>query len=157
MEKGPSFLEKLSDRLLKKFLNLFSKDDDWLEIDENFIEKCDTIVKMTGFSKIASSSDISFLSELLKLNQEISPEIPLIRPKFSLFEFDWISYETRWVRNIYRNASGSYSPNGDDISEMVYQFRYLGEFYPEEGDFIDEDTRDSEITDEEMGDIRKIK
>lgn len=157
MEKEPSFLEKLSDRILKKFLNIFSKDDVWSEIDENFIEKCNSIVKMTGFSKIASSSDISFLSELLKLNKEISSEIPLIRPKFSLFEFDWISYETRWVRNIYRNTSGSYSPNGDDISEMVDQFRYLGEFYPDDGDFIDEDTRESEITDAEMGDIRKIK
>ena len=157
MEKEPSFLEKLSDRILKKFLNIFSKDDVWSEIDENFIEKCNSIVKMTGFSKIASSSDISFLSELLKLNKEISSEIPLIRPKFSLFELDWISYETRWVRNIYRNTSGSYSPNGDDISEMVDQFRYLGEFYPDDGDFIDEDTRESEITDAEMGDIRKIK
>lgn len=157
MEEKPSFLEKLNDKVLKSLLKYLNTDGPWEDIDEEFMRACDSIVKMTGFAETANSSDVSFLFELIQLNDEISADLPLKRPNFGLFEVDWSIYETRWVKETYRHKVGSYSKTGYDVREILTQLRMLVYFEPWDGDIIDEETYDSEMTEEKIDSVRQIK
>jgi len=157
MGEKPSFLEKLNDKVLKSLLKYLNTDGPWEDIDEEFMLACDSIMKMTGFAETANSSDISFLFELLQLNDEISADSPLNRPSFGLFEVDWSIFETRWVKETYRHKIGSYSRTGYDISEILTELRMLGDFEPWDGVIINEETYDSEMTEDEIDGVRKIR
>lgn len=157
MNKKPSFLENLSDRVLKSFLNKLNESGPWSEIDTEFIDKCDFLVKLTGNSDQTEVSDISFLYNLMNLNKNIQIDEPLNRPSHHVFEMDWYTYETRWVRETYTHEISSYSDNGTDVSELIDGLRMLGEFDPWDGKFVGDETIEAETTDDEIGSIKKIK
>lgn len=157
MNEKPSFLENLSDRVLKSFLNKLNESGPWSEIDTEFIDKCDFLVKLTGNSDQAEVSDISFLYNLMNLNKNIQIDEPLNRPSRHVFEVDWYNYETRWVRETYTHEILSYSDNGTDVSELINKLRMVGELDPWDGEFVSDKLIDMETTDDRIAHIEKIK
>jgi hypothetical protein len=152
MEEKPSFLEKLSDRVLRGLIKILpeemynSKD---LYIDEDFIEKCDEIMKMIGESSTSSSSDVTFIYEILRLNYgRIDSDLPLIRPKFNVYSFLWKTFETLQKETTYKHFIGSYTSDSEDIKSVVNEFRALGDLSPWDGEETSSRIIDSESVDD---------
>jgi hypothetical protein len=162
MEEKPSFLEKLSDKVLRGLIKLLPEElynSKYVDIDEDFIEKCDEIIKMVGESSTASSGDVSFVSEIIRLNYgRMDSDLPLIRPKFNVYSYLWKTYETVWTETVYKHFVGSYNSDGDDIKTIIDEFRMLGDLSPWDGDEVLHRTINSESTDDmiDLDSIKKI-
>lgn len=154
MKNEPSILENLPDKVLRIALKIIEpeyKSYDDFEFDVDFTSLCDDVIKMTSLRKgdYGEIEDYSFLYELFRLNEdfESSPNEPLIKPNFNEFTLEFDVEESRRVIEVYQHSSGSYNPDGSDL-ENIYK-SFFGEGYVDiyDGDFVSEDTLDSDYID----------
>lgn len=154
----PSVFEKMSDRVIfsitKEIINKIDLDTVENSADWQFYEVVQTVCKL--FSIDPSTQDTDFLYNIISMNDSILEEDTLTskleRPTLKNYEYDWVVTMTTIVNEYYRNTIPLYSDK-EDVRDILYTLRSEGTIDIFDGDLYEEDTRDSEMLDDEIGDI----
>lgn len=154
----PSVFEKMSDRVIfsitKEIINKIDLDTVENSADWQFYEVVQTVCKL--FSIDPSIQDTDFLYNIISMNDSILEEDTLTskleRPTLKNYEYDWVVTMTTIVNEYYRNTIPLYSDK-EDVRDILYTLRSEGTIDIFDGDLYEEDTRDSEMLDDEIGDI----
>jgi hypothetical protein len=90
------------------------------------------------------------------LNEDLFEEDRLTnninRPTFKKVELDWYLWETQWVKQTYRHQIETYSSEKGDIFNYVRGMNQDGDYSVWDGDLIDTDYLNSEVTDDSIDD-----
>jgi len=154
----PSVFEKMSDRVIfsitKEIINKIDLDTVENSADWQFYEVVQTVCKL--FSIDPSIQDTDFLYNIISMNDSILEEDTLTskleRPTLKNYEYDWVVTMKTIVNEYYRNTIPLYSDK-EDVRDILYTLRSEGTIDIFDGDLYEEDTRDSEMLDDEIGDI----
>lgn len=154
----PSVFEKMSDRVIfsitKEIINKIDLDTVENSADCQFYEVVQTVCKL--FSIDPSIQDTDFLYNIISMNDSILEEDTLTskleRPTLKNYEYDWVVTMKTIVNEYYRNTIPLYSDK-EDVRDILYTLRSEGTIDIFDGDLYEEDTRDSEMLDDEIGDI----
>lgn len=154
----PSVFEKMSDRVIfsitKEIINKIDLDTVENSADWQFYDVVQTVCKL--FSIDPSSQDTDFLYNIISMNDSILEEDTLTskleRPTLKNYEYDWVVTMKTIVNEYYRNTIPLYSDK-EDVRDILYTLRSEGTIDIFDGDLYEEDTRDSEMLDDEIGDI----
>jgi hypothetical protein len=79
----------------------------------------------------------------------------LDRPTLKNYEYDWVVTMKTIVNEYYRNTISLYSDK-DEINGLLYQLKSEGTLDIFDGDLFEEDTRDSEMLDDELDNVSQI-
>lgn len=117
------------------------------EFDDNFYSKCESVCKLFGFSRL-DYIDIDFIFNLFKLN-DFSEKTPnnVEKPKINNFSFEYDEFSNQYVRNTYRHSISSYNIDDDNIIDLIKLMENDGNFDYYDGNNIDSEIIDSEVTD----------
>lgn len=156
-----SVFEKMSDRVIfsisKKIVNEFDVNTVENSADWMFYQAVESVCKM--YSIDPSIQDTDFLYNVIKLNEDIFEEnslsSPLKKPTLKNYEYDWIVTMKSIVNEYYRNTISLYSDK-DDVNNLLYNLKSEGTLDIFDGDLYEEDTTDSEMLDDELGDVTQI-
>jgi hypothetical protein len=111
------------------------------------------------FSIDPSIQDTDFLYNVIKLNEDIFEEnslnSPLKKPTLKNYEYDWIVTMKSIVNEYYKNTISLYSDK-DDVNDLLYNLKSEGTLDIFDGDLYEEDAKDSEMLDDELGDVTQI-
>jgi len=156
-----SAFEKMSDRIIfsvirqiidKIDIDMVDNSADW-----QFYQVVEGVCKL--FSINPSIQDTDFLYNVIKLNGDIFEEnsltSPLKKPTLKNYEYDWIVQMKTIVNEYYRNTISLYSDK-DEVNDLLYSLKSEGTLDVFDGDLYEEDTRDSEMLDDELGDVTQI-
>ena len=154
----PSVFEKMSDRVIfsitKEIINKIDLYTVENSADWQFYEVVQTVCKL--FSIDPSIQDTDFLYNIISMNDSILEEDTLTskleRPTLKNYEYDWVVTMKTIVNEYYRNTIPLYSDK-EDVRDILYTLRSEGTIDIFDGDLYEEDTRDSEMLDDEIGDI----
>lgn len=154
----PSVFEKMSDRVIfsitKEIINKIDLDTVENSADWQFYEVVQTVCKL--FSIDPSIQDTDFLYNIISMNDSILEEDTLTskleRPTLKNYEYDWVVTMSTIVNEYYRNTIPLYSDK-EDVRDILYTLRSEDTIDIFDGDLYEEDTRDSEMLDDEIGDI----
>jgi hypothetical protein len=156
-----SVFEKMSDRVIfsviKQIIN--NVDIDMVEnsADWQFYQVVESVCKL--YSIDPSIQDTDFLYNVIKLNEDIFEEnslnSSLKKPTLKNYEYDWIVTMKSIVNEYYKNTISLYSDK-DNVNDLLYTLKSEGTLDIFDGDLYEEDTRDSEMLDDELGDITQI-
>jgi hypothetical protein len=156
-----SAFEKMSDRVIFSVIRqIIDKID--MDIVENsadwqFYQVVEGVCKL--FSIDPSIQDTDFLYNVIKLNGDIFEEnsltSPLKKPTLKNYEYDWIVQMKTIVNEYYRNTISLYSDK-DELNDLLYSLKSEGTLDVFDGDLYEEDTRDSEMLDDELGSVTQI-
>jgi hypothetical protein len=157
----PSVFEKMSDRvifsIIKQIINKVDFDMVENSADWNFYEVVQTVCKL--FSIDPSIQDTDFLYNVIKLNEDIFEEnslsLPLKKPTLKNYEYDWVVTMKSIVNEYYRNTISLYSAK-DDVNDLLYTLKSEGTLDVFDGDLYEEDTKDSEMLDDELDSVTEI-
>jgi hypothetical protein len=157
----PSIFEKMSDRVIfsiaKEIVNEVDIDTVENSADWEFYETVQSVCKM--YSIDPSIQDTDFLFNIIKLNDSMFDEGSLTskldRPTLKNYEYDWIVTMKTIVNEYYRNTISLYSDK-DEINGLLYQLKSEGTLDIFDGDLYEEDTRDSEMLDDELDSVSQI-
>jgi hypothetical protein len=157
----PSVFEEISDRVIfsiikqivnKVDLGIVENSADW-----NFYEVVQTVCKL--FSINPSIQDTDFLYNTILLNESLIEEDSLTsklkRPTLRNYEYDWVVTMKSIVNEYYKNTISLYTAK-DDVNDLLYLLKSEGTLDVFDGDLYEEDTRDSEMLDDELGRITEI-
>ena len=157
----PSVFEQISDRVIfsiikqivnKVDLGIVENSADW-----QFYEVVQKVCKM--YSIDPSIQDTDFLFNIIKLNESMIDEGSLTskldRPTLKNYEYDWVVTMKSIVNEYYRNTISLYTAK-DDVNDLLYYLKSEGTLDFFDGDLYEEDTRDSEMLDDELGIITQI-
>lgn len=156
-----SVFEKMSDRVIfsisKKIVNEFDVNTVENSADWMFYQAVESVCKM--YSIDPSIQDTDFLYNVIKLNEDIFEEnslsSPLKKPTLKNYEYDWIVTMKSIVNEYYRNTISLYSDK-DDVNNLLYNLKSEGTLDIFDGDLYEEDAKDSEMLDDELGDVTQI-
>jgi hypothetical protein len=156
-----SAFEKMSDRVIFSVIRqIIDKID--MDIVENsadwqFYQVVEGVCKL--FSIDPSIQDTDFLYNVIKLNEDVFEEnsltSPLKKPTLKNYEYDWIVTMKTIVNEYYRNTISLYSDK-DELNDLLYTLKSEGTLDVFDGDLYEEDTRDSEMLDDELGSVTEI-
>jgi hypothetical protein len=156
-----SAFEKMSDRVIfsviKQIIN--NVDIDMVEnsADWQFYQVVESVCKL--YSIDPSIQDTDFLYNVIKLNEDIFEEnslnSSLKKPTLKNYEYDWIVTMKSIVNEYYKNTISLYSDK-DELNDLLYTLKSEGTLDIFDGDLYEEDTRDSEMLDDELGDVTQI-
>ena len=157
----PSVFEKISDRviflIIKQIINKVDFDMVENSADWNFYEVVQTVCKL--FSINPSIQDTDFLYNTILLNESLFEEDSLTsklkRPTLRNYEYDWVVQMKSIVNEYYRNTISLYTAK-DDVKDVLYTLKSEGTLDVFDGDLYEEDTRDSEMLDDELGSVTEI-
>ncbi len=157
----PSIFEKMSDRVIfsitKEIVNEVDVDTIENSADWSFYETVQSVCKM--YSIDPSIQDTDFLFNIIKLNESMFDEGSLTskldRPTLKNYEYDWVVTMKTIVNEYYRNTISLYSDK-DEINGLLYQLKSEGTLDIFDGDLFEEDTRDSEMLDDELDNVSQI-
>lgn len=157
----PSVFEKMSDRviflIIKQIIDKVDFDMVENSADWNFYEVVQTVCKL--FSINPSIQDTDFLYNTILLNESLFEEDSLTsklkRPTLRNYEYDWVVQMKSIVNEYYRNTISLYTAK-DDVKDVLYTLKSEGTLDVFDGDLYEEDTRDSEMLDDELGSITEI-
>jgi hypothetical protein len=157
----PSIFEKMSDRVIfsisKEIVNEVDVDTVENSADWSFYETVQSVCKM--YSIDPSIQDTDFLFNIIKLNESMFDEGSLTskldRPTLKNYEYDWVVTMKTIVNEYYRNTISLYSDK-DEINGLLYQLKSEGTLDIFDGDLFEEDTRDSEMLDDELDNVSQI-
>ena len=157
----PSIFEKMSDRVIfsisKEIVNEVDVDTVENSADWNFYEVVQTVCKL--FSINPSIQDTDFLYNTILLNESLFEEDSLTsklkRPTLRNYEYDWVVQMKSIVNEYYRNTISLYTAK-DDVKDVLYTLKSEGTLDVFDGDLYEEDTRDSEMLDDELGSVTEI-
>jgi len=156
-----SIFEKMSDRVIfsitKEIVNEVDVDTVENSADWLFYETVQSVCKM--YSIDPSIQDTDFLFNIIKLNESMFDEGSLTskldRPTLKNYEYDWVVTMKTIVNEYYRNTISLYSDK-DEINGLLYQLKSEGTLDIFDGDLFEEDTRDSEMLDDELDNVSQI-
>jgi len=156
-----SIFEKMSDRVVfsitKEIVNEVDVDTVENSADWSFYETVQSVCKM--YSIDPSIQDTDFLFNIIKLNESMIDEGSLTskldRPTLKNYEYDWVVTMKTIVNEYYRNTISLYSDK-DEINGLLYQLKSEGTLDIFDGDLFEEDTRDSEMLDDELDNVSQI-
>ena len=156
-----SIFEKMSDRVIfsitKEIVNEVDVDTIENSADWSFYETVQSVCKM--YSIDPSIQDTDFLFNIIKLNDSMFDEGSLTskldRPTLKNYEYDWVVTMKTIVNEYYRNTISLYSDK-DEINGLLYQLKSEGTLDIFDGDLFEEDTRDSEMLDDELDNVSQI-
>ena len=157
----PSIFEKMSDRVIfsisKEIVNEVDVDTVENSADWSFYETVQSVCKM--YSIDPSIQDTDFLFNIIKLNESMFDEGSLTskldRPTLKNYEYDWIVTMKTIVNEYYRNTISLYTDK-DEVNSVLYSLKSEGTLDVFDGDLFEEDTRDSEMLDDELGSVTEI-
>ena len=157
----PSVFEKMSDRviflIIKQIIDKVDFDIVENSADWNFYEVVQTVCKL--FSINPSIQDTDFLYNTILLNESLFEEDSLTsklkRPTLRNYEYDWVVQMKSIVNEYYRNTISLYTSK-DDVKDVLYTLKSEGTLDVFDGDLYEEDTRDSEMLDDELGSVTEI-
>ena len=157
----PSIFEKMSDRVIfsiaKEIVNEVDVDTVENSADWSFYETVQSVCKM--YSIDPSIQDTDFLFNIIKLNESMFDEGSLTskldRPTLKNYEYDWVVTMKTIVNEYYRNTISLYSDK-DEINGLLYQLKSEGTLDIFDGDLFEEDTRDSEMLDDDLDNVSQI-
>ena len=157
----PSVFEKMSDRviflIIKQIIDKVDFDIVENSADWNFYEVVQTVCKL--FSINPSIQDTDFLYNTILLNESLFEEDSLTsklkRPTLRNYEYDWVVQMKSIVNEYYRNTISLYTAE-DDVKNVLYTLKSEGTLDIFDGDLYEEDTRDSEPLDDELGSVTEI-
>ena len=89
------------------------------------------------------------------LFEEDSLTSKLKRPTLRNYEYDWVVQMKSIVNEYYRNTISLYTAK-DDVKDVLYTLKSEGTLDVFDGDLYEEDTRDSEMLDDELGSVTEI-
>ena len=156
-----SIFEKMSDRVIfsitKEIVNEVDVDTIENSADWSFYETVQSVCKM--YSIDPSIQDTDFLFNIIKLNDSMFDEGSLTskldKPTLKNYEYDWVVTMKTIVNEYYRNTISLYSDK-DEINGLLYQLKSEGTLDIFDGDLFEEDTRDSEMLDDELDNVSQI-
>ena len=156
-----SVFEKMSDRVIfsisKKIVNEFDVNTVENSADWMFYQAVESVCKM--YSIDPSIQDTDFLYNVIKLNEDIFEEnslsSPLKKPTLKKYEYDWVVTMKTIVNEYYRNTISLYSDK-DNVNDLLYSLKSEGTLDVFDGDLYEEDTRDSEMLDDELDSVTQI-
>jgi hypothetical protein len=156
-----SIFEKISDRVIfsisKEIVNEFDVDTVENSADWMFYQAVESVCKM--YSIDPSIQDTDFLFNIIKLNESMIDEGSLTskldRPTLKNYEYDWIVTMKSIVNEYYRNTISLYSDK-DNVNDLLYNLKSEGTLDVFDGDLYEEDTKDSEMLDDELGSVTQI-
>ena len=157
----PSVFEKMSDRVIfsviKQIINKIDLDGVENSADWQFYKAVDGVCKL--FSIDPSIQDTDFLYNVIKLNEDIFEEnslsSPLKKPTLRNYEYDWVVQMKSIVNEYYRNTISLYSAK-DEVNDLLYALKSEGTLDIFDGDLYEEDTKDSEMLDDELDSVTEI-
>ena len=157
----PSVFEKMSDRviflIIKQIINKVDFDIVENSADWNFYEVVQTVCKL--FSIDPSIQDTDFLYNTILLNESLLEEDSLTskleRPTLKNYEYDWVVTMKSIVNEYYRNTISLYTSK-DDVKDVLYTLKSEGTLDVFDGDLYEEDTKDSEMLDDELDSVTEI-
>lgn len=157
----PSVFEKMSDRvifsIIKQIINKVDVDIVENSADWQFYEVVRTICKL--FSIDPSIQDTDFLYNIILLNESLLEEDSLTsklkRPTLRNYEYDWVVTMKSIVNEYYRNTISLYSDK-NDVNDLLYTLKSEGTLDVFDGDLYEEDTKDSEMLDDELDSVTEI-
>ena len=157
----PSIFEKMSDRVIfsisKEIVNEVDVDTVENSADWSFYETVQSVCKM--YSIDPSIQDTDFLFNIIKLNESMFVEGSLTskldRPTLKNYEYDWIVTMKTIVNEYYRNTISLYTDK-DEVNSVLYSLKSEGTLDVFDGDLFEEDTRDSEMLDDELDNVSQI-
>lgn len=157
----PSVFEKMSDRvifsIIKQIINKVDVDIVENSADWQFYEVVQTICKL--FSIDPSIQDTDFLYNIILLNESLLEEdslnSKLKRPTLRNYEYDWVVTMKSIVNEYYRNTISLYSDK-NDVNDLLYTLKSEGTLDVFDGDLYEEDTKDSEMLDDELDSVTEI-
>jgi hypothetical protein len=156
-----SIFEKMSDRVIfsisKEIVNEVDVDTVENSADWMFYQAVESVCKM--YSIDPSIQDTDFLFNIIKLNESMIDEGSLTskldRPTLKNYEYDWVVTMKTIVNEYYRNTISLYS-NKDEVNSVLYTLKSEGTLDVFDGDLFEEDTRDSEMLDDELDNVSQI-
>jgi len=156
-----SAFEKMSDRVIfsviKQIINKVDIDMVDNSADWQFYQVVEGVCKL--FSIDPSIQDTDFLYNVIKLNGDIFEEnslsSPLKKPTLKKYEYDWVVTMKTIVNEYYRNTISLYSDK-DNVNDLLYSLKSEGTLDVFDGDLYEEDTRDSEMLDDELDSVTQI-
>lgn len=156
-----SIFEKMSDRVIFSITKEIVKEVDIDTVENSadwaFYEAVQSICKM--YSIDPSIQDTDFLFNIIKSNESMFDEGSLTskldRPTLKNYEYDWVVTMKTIVNEYYRNTISLYSDK-DEINGLLYQLKSEGTLDIFDGDLFEEDTRDSEMLDDELDNVSQI-
>jgi hypothetical protein len=156
-----SIFEKMSDRVIfsisKEIVNEVDVDTVENSADWMFYQAVESVCKM--YSIDPSIQDTDFLFNIIKLNESMFDEGSLTsklnRPTLKNYEYDWIVTMKTIVNEYYRNTISLYTDK-DDVNSVLYSLKSEGTLDVFDGDLFEEDTRDSEMLDDELDNVSQI-
>jgi hypothetical protein len=157
----PSIFEKMSDRVIfsisKEIVNEVDVDTVENSADWMFYQAVESVCKM--YSIDPSIQDTDFLFNIIKLNESMidkgSLTSKLDRPTLKNYEYDWVVTMKTIVNEYYRNTISLYTDK-DDVNSVLYSLKSEGTLDVFDGDLFEEDTRDSEMLDDELDNVSQI-
>jgi hypothetical protein len=157
----PSIFEKMSDRVIfsisKEIVNEVDVDTVENSADWMFYQAVESVCKM--YSIDPSIQDTDFLFNIIKLNESMIDEgsltLKLDRPTLKNYEYDWVVTMKTIVNEYYRNTISLYTDK-DDVNSVLYSLKSEGTLDVFDGDLFEEDTRDSEMLDDELDNVSQI-
>jgi hypothetical protein len=156
-----SIFEKMSDRVIfsitKEIVNEVDVDTVENSADFIFYQAVESVCKM--YSIDPSIQDTDFLFNIIKLNESMIDEGSLTskldRPTLKNYEYDWVVTMKTIVNEYYRNTISLYSDK-DEVNSVLYTLKSEGTLDIFDGDLFEEDTRDSEMLDDELDNVSQI-
>jgi hypothetical protein len=157
----PSVFEEISDRVIfsiikqivnKVDLGIVENSADW-----QFYEVVQKVCKL--FSIDPSIQDTDFLYNTILLNESLLEEDSLTskleRPTLKNYEYDWVVTMKSIVNEYYRNTISLYTAK-DDVNDLLYLLKSEGTLDVFDGDLYEEETKDSEMLDDELDSVTEI-
>jgi hypothetical protein len=157
----PSVFEEISDRVIfsiikqivnKVDLGIVENSADW-----QFYEVVQKVCKL--FSINPSIQDTDFLYNIILLNESLIEEDSLTsklkRPTLRNYEYDWVVTMKTIVNEYYRNTISLYSDK-NEVKNVLYTLKSEGTLDVFDGDLFEEETKDSEMFDDELDSITEI-
>jgi len=156
-----SAFEKMSDRVIfsviKQIINKIDMDIVENSADWQFYQVVEGVCKL--FSIDPSIQDTDFLYNVIKLNGDIFEEnslsSPLKKPTLKNYEYDWVVTMKTIVNEYYRNTISLYSDKVE-VNDLLYHLKSEGTLDVFDGDLYEEDTKDSEMLDDELDSVTEI-
>lgn len=157
----PSVFEKMNDRVITSVIKQITNEVDIDSVENSadwmFYQAVESVCKL--FSINPSIQDADFLYNTILLNESLFEEDSLTsklkRPTLRNYEYDWVVTMKSIVNEYYRNTISLYSAK-DDVNNLLYSLKSEGTLDIFDGDLYEEDTRDSEMLDDELGSVTQI-
>jgi hypothetical protein len=158
----PSKLEKVSDRKLFHLIKILSKeidiDDVDNSVDNDFQTEVQSVCKL--FNIEPEYVDEDYIFNLWKMNEDIFEgsvlTLPLKRPKLKIYEIEWEATFRKISTEKYRLKEPMYTQDMDDVRNILWDMRANGWLDIFEGELIEDYDTDSEMTDDDILDIKPI-